>query len=207
MEQKKYETAMEKWKKDLLAALTAASPTPETPITVMPQTDTISKDILAKYPQPKIPARAVDFKTGELFELLTRPIIPFAIRGVLWDQGEAYSGNMQGVGQNIMMPAIIRSWRKYWGQGDFAWIFVQKQNGGGCALNPTDPINVGAKPFEPLPKDPPAAGYQFVEGFNLTTPPNTYLSITTDLVPGVHPINKSGYATRASREALGAVYG
>jgi sialate O-acetylesterase len=33
------------------------------------------------------------------------------------------------------------------------------------------------------------------------------MAITSDLGPGIHPINKSGYGTRASRVALGMVYG
>lgn len=210
VEQKRYETALEKWKTDIAAAI-AASPAGSPNLTnnqpVLSSTDSIDKAILKKYPQPKPPIRSADIKTGEVLEVVVRPIIPFAIRGVLWDQGESYAGIPHNIGQNLLMPALIRSWRKDWGQGDFAWIFVQKQNGGGCALNPADPVNMGAKPFEPLPKDPPAAGYQFKEGFSLPPLTNTFLTITTDLVPGVHPINKSGYATRDCRVAMGGVYG
>jgi len=209
-EQKSYEVALEEWKTDIATA-TANAPSDASNSTnnqpALSSTNSVDKAILAKFPRPKPPVRAADIQTGGQFEILVRPIIPYAIRGVLWDQGESYSGIPNGVGQSLLMPALIRSWRKDWGQGDFPWIFVQKQNGGGCALNPSDPVNLGAKPFEPLPKDPPAVGYQFVEGFGPTCPPNTFLAITSDLVPGVHPINKSGYATRDSIVALGAVYG
>lgn len=196
VQQKKYEAALARWKTDLAAALAAA------------QTDPAAQEAARKkFPEPKPPMRAADIKTGELFEKLVRPMIPYAIRGVLWDQGESFAGIRQGIGQSLVMPALIRSWRKEWGQGEFPWIFVQKQNGGGCALDPANPVNVGAKPFEPLPSAPPAQAYAFSEGYSLGNPPNAFLSITTDLVPGVHPINKSGYATRASHVALGAVYG
>lgn len=196
VQQKRYDAALAKWKTDLEAALAAA-----------PADAASTAAIRKKYPEPKPPARAADAKTGAQFELIVRPMISYAIRGVLWDQGESYSGLQHGIGQTLVMPALIRSWRKDWGQGDFPWIYVQKQNGGGCALNPEDPVNLGAKAFEALPKEPPARGYQSAEGYSSTNPANTWLSITTDLVPGVHPINKSGYATRASRVALGAVYG
>ena len=191
--QKKYEAALAGWATDLDAALAAAPAEDEA--------------VRKKYPRPQPPTRAADTKTGEYFDALVKPMMPCAIRGVLWDQGESFSGLKHGLGQSLVMPALIRSWRKDWGQGDFPWIFVQKQNGGGCALNPEESVNRGAKPFEPLPAGPPAQGYRFAEGYEPGNPANTFLSITSDLVPGVHPINKSGYATRASRVALGAVYG
>ena len=37
--------------------------------------------------------------------------------------------------------------------------------------------------------------------------PNTFLVVNSDLAPGVHPPNKSGYGTRDVQVALGAVYG
>ena len=38
------------------------------------------------------------------------------------------------------------------------------------------------------------------------TYPNTFMAISSDLGPGIHPTNKSGYAARAARVALGTVY-
>jgi sialate O-acetylesterase len=42
----------------------------------------------------------------------------FAIRGILWDQGESETA-VVGVDQYTLMGALISSWRKVWGQGDF----------------------------------------------------------------------------------------
>jgi len=62
-------------------------------------------------------------------------MIPFAIRGVLWDQGEGGT-NIADVDQDIVMAALIGQWRCDWGQGDFPWLYVQKPSGGACALDP-----------------------------------------------------------------------
>ena len=45
-------------------------------------------------------------------------MIPYGIRGVLWDQGESYTG-IRDVSQFSLMDALIRSWREEWEQGDF----------------------------------------------------------------------------------------
>ena len=42
--------------------------------------------------------------------------MPFAIRRVLWDQGESGTA-IQGVDQYTLMGALIRGWRQEWGQG------------------------------------------------------------------------------------------
>lgn len=184
---KKYETALANWQQ---AAEAAKAPgTPEA--------------------KPKEPKPFAETKTGHQFERLVRPLIPFAMRGVLWDQGEGGAiGRL--VWQPTTMAALIRSWRDAWGQGEFPWLYVQKPSGGGCALDPQNPMNAGAMPFEPLPKDVPGFSYHASlrqEGFAIAKNPNTFLVVNSDLSTGVHPPGKSAYGTRAFLMALGAVYG
>jgi sialate O-acetylesterase len=65
-------------------------------------------------------------KTSEHFENLFLPIIPYAIRGALWYQGE---GNRDyPVTYRRLLPALIADWRKHWGQGDFPFLIVQLAN-------------------------------------------------------------------------------
>ena len=78
-------------------------------------------------------------KVGHLYEAHIRPFIPYGIRGVLWDQGESGTA-ISGVDQYTLMGALIRGWRKEWGQGDFPFIYIQKPSGGGCAWDPADPV-------------------------------------------------------------------
>jgi sialate O-acetylesterase len=146
---------------------------------------------------------------GDFYDKLIRPMIPFAIRGVLWDQGEG-GVNIQGVDMPAALGALMRQWRHDWGQGDFPFLYLQKPSGGGCALNADDPINLGADPLVGLPKEPQQTfwaantrqDYQRI----MTENPNAFMVTTTDLCTGVHPHNKSGYASRDCTVALATVY-
>lgn len=51
------------------------------------------------------------------------PLVPYAIRGAIWYQGESNSG--RGKEYQTLFPAMITAWRKVWGQGDFPFLFVQ----------------------------------------------------------------------------------
>ncbi len=62
----------------------------------------------------------------ELYNGLIRPLIPFAIRGVNWYQGENNTDDPTPYRQ--LLPTLIRDWRKQWGQGDFPFQVVQLAN-------------------------------------------------------------------------------
>lgn len=187
---KAYEAALKEWTEKTAAAKAAGTPESQ---------------------WPKAPSKPRPYgqqTTGAHYDQFVRPVIPFAIRGVLWDQGEG--GSIGGIDQVSLMSGLIRAWRKNWGQGDFPWLYVKKPSGGGCALDPDNPVNRGANSFAPLPKMPPSTDYfatKHRESHRMVENPNTFLVTTTDLVGGLHPVNKSGYGTRDSLVALGAVYG
>ncbi len=145
---------------------------------------------------------------GELFETTIRPFIPYAIRGVLWDQGEGGSC-ITGVDQDKVMAALIAGWRRQWGQGDFPFLYVQKPSGGGCAYDLENPINKYADAFCPLPEEMPktADGLYRDTYVRLIQCTNAFMVTATDLVSGGHPPLKSSYGARAVRVALGGVYG
>jgi len=81
-------------------------------------------------PLPALPAWPVDplalngnpSKDTVLFNAMIHPLIPFAIRGVLWYQGESNHGDALYADR---LHALIRSWRQLWAQGDFPFYFVQ----------------------------------------------------------------------------------
>ncbi len=143
-------------------------------------------------------------KIGNLYETHIRPMLPYGIRGVVWDQGESGTA-INGVDQYTLMGALIRGWRKDFGQ-DFAFIYIQKASGGGCAWDYADPITDKGEKFAPLPKAVPNDGTYRELHVRIMNYPNTFMATSSDLGPGVHPTNKSGYAARAARVALGAVY-
>jgi hypothetical protein len=53
-------------------------------------------------------------------------VIPFAVRGIVWDQGESGTG-IAGADQSAVMPALLREWRAGWGRGDLPFIYVDKK--------------------------------------------------------------------------------
>lgn len=63
---------------------------------------------------------------GKLYKDKIKPLQPFAIRGVLWYQGET-DGNLESSALKYyeMLPALIANWRADWGQGEFPFNYVQ----------------------------------------------------------------------------------
>jgi sialate O-acetylesterase len=155
-------------------------------------------------------------KIGNLYEAHIRHFIPFAIRGVLWDQGEGGTA-IGGVDQYTLMGALIQGWRREWGMptplqaggpgGAFPFLYVQKPSGGGCAWDPTDHVTREASPFAALPPVPPSDGAYRELHIRIMQYTNTAMVISSDLGSNTHPVNKSGYGTRAARVARGMVYG
>ena len=152
-------------------------------------------------------------KPGKLFEQHLRGYVGYAMKGVLWDQGESGTA-VRGVDQYVLMGALIRGWRNEWGQGDFAFVYVQKPSGGGPAWDPKDAVTDQASKFTVKPMTGPAAEVNNPTGgasreihTRIAGYPNTFMATGSDLGAGVHPTNKSGYGARAARVALGAVYG
>ncbi|MBT4223990.1 MAG: hypothetical protein HOD72_05935 [Opitutae bacterium] len=155
---------------------------------------------------PRGPARI-----GDLYARHIEYMVPYGIRGVLWDQGESKTQIPGVADQYVVMNALITGWRKVWGQGDFHFLHVQKPSGGVCPWDPDNPVNRGAKAFSPsLPGkhfDNPNALAYHLDHVRMGTLKNAPLVTALDLGTGVHPSNKSGYGKRACRVALGSVYG
>ena len=180
--QKEYQARLKKWEAEDAAAHTT------------------------KKPEPPLEPGAATHPVGKFFEAHIRPVIPFAIRGVLWDQGEN-GPSITGTDRCMVMRALITSWRREFGQGDLPWIYVQKPSGGGCAWDPANPMNRLATPFSPLPEKMMGSGALRAQFVNLLNVPNAFMVITSDLSPGLHPPNKSGYGCRAAEIAMVAAYG
>ena len=58
-----------------------------------------------------------------LYNGMVHALVPFGIRGALWYQGE--SNRNDGLIYGKKMEALIKGWRKTWGQGDFPFYWVQ----------------------------------------------------------------------------------
>ena len=189
----KYDQDLAKWKIEAEAAKKAGKPAPRGP----------------RGPaKPGKPGETNGGKVGQLFEAFIRPYAGYAIKGVLWDQGESRT-NIVGVDQVTLMGALIGGWRKAWGQGDFPWLYVQKPSGGGCAFEYAAPIHRGAEKFAPLPAtipNNPDREYSHVAFEQIMQYPNTHMVISSDLGQGIHPPNKSAYGARAVQVAQAVAY-
>lgn len=65
------------------------------------------------------PATTVNHYTRQI-----KAIQPYAIRGVIWYQGEADASKGRD-GYDRRLAGLIEGWRKDWGQGDFPFLYVQ----------------------------------------------------------------------------------
>ncbi|MBI2844281.1 MAG: sialate O-acetylesterase [Armatimonadetes bacterium] len=67
----------------------------------------------------------IDEKTGGLYNGMIAPLIPYAIKGVIWYQGETEALWASSFEYETLFPMLIRNWREDWNQGNFPFLFVQ----------------------------------------------------------------------------------
>jgi sialate O-acetylesterase len=58
-----------------------------------------------------------------LYNGMIAPLLPYAMRGVIWYQGENNVGRERQY--RSLFPALIADWRQAWGEGNFPFLFVQ----------------------------------------------------------------------------------
>jgi len=83
-------------------------------------------------PRPKEPRKpdspdAYPQLPAILFNGMINPLIPYALKGVLWYQGES-NGSTEEDRHGLygrMFADMITDWRKRWDEGDFPFLFVQ----------------------------------------------------------------------------------
>lgn len=81
---------------------------------------------LASAPRaPRVPV-APQAVAACLFNGMVQPILPYAISGVIWYQGE--TNVSRAVQYREAFPLLISDWRKQWNQGDFPFYFCQLAN-------------------------------------------------------------------------------
>lgn len=144
-------------------------------------------DAIPTMPNVKHPLCSHGRETG-LYNGMVHPLVPFAIRGALWYQGEANRGD--GMMYHEKMKALINGWRKVWGQGDFPFYLVQLA-----------PYRYGRGPTL-LPR--------LWEAQTATLSlPNTGMAVTNDIgnVQDIHPRNKQDVGKRLALWALANAYG
>jgi sialate O-acetylesterase len=125
-----------------------------------------------------------------IYNAVINPLIPFAIQGIIWYQGESNIG--RSFQYRKTFPLLINDWRNKWNQGNFPFYFVQLAT----YTSPGDSNN-GCSWAELRESQAKA----------LTTP-NTGMVVTTDVgIPdNLHPTNKQAVGKRLAALALNNVY-
>lgn len=131
-----------------------------------------------------------------LWNGMVAPLLPYAIRGALWYQGESNSPTAS-IYRNLM-ETLITDWRDQWGMGEFPFLYVQLANIG--------------KTYDSLPA---MGGSEAVkreaQRQNLSLP-NTAMVVAIDNADpddmnNVHPKNKQSIGSRLALAAQAIAYG
>ena len=126
-----------------------------------------------------------------LYNAMIHPLIPYAIRGAIWYQGESNAG--RAYQYRTLFPAMIRAWRDRWNQGNFPFLFVQLAN------------------FMPIQPDPAESAWAELREAQLMalSLPNTGMATIIDIgeARDIHPKNKQDVGKRLAWWALVKSYG
>lgn len=87
---------------------------------------TVEQDFGVVLPIAAPPGPGNPNSLGILYDNMIAPLVPCAIRGAIWYQGESNENNASRYGE--LLARMIRNWRHVWGQGDFAFLTVQLAN-------------------------------------------------------------------------------
>lgn len=141
----------------------------------------------------KAPNRVAEKDPAFLYNGMVHPLIPYAIRGAIWYQGEA-NGNRNPYLYRTLLPTMISDWRRNWGQGDFPFLFVQ------------------LAPFDKLPLDTSGEKWAVLRESQLLTAdtvPRTAMAVITDCgdAQDVHPKMKEPVGARLALAARAIAYG
>lgn len=139
---------------------------------------------------------------SSLFNRLIKPLIPYALTGVIWYQGESEVGKA-ALNYRLYFQRLIRDWRTAWKQGPFPFFFVQSA-GYGDMEGPVVESFYGEDHHErrglPWLREGIACALRL---------PNTGMAVATDLgVPDEHiPPDKLDIGRRLALLARKRVYG
>ncbi|PWG81340.1 sialate O-acetylesterase [Pararcticibacter amylolyticus] len=128
---------------------------------------------------------------ASLFNAMIAPFTSYAVKGVLWYQGESNTGNAQEYGK--LLPALIADWRKQFGRANLPFYYVQLPNFGDAVYLPSE------------------SGSAVIREAALKTlsVPNTGMAVTIDLGEwnDIHPDNKKDVGERLALIARHFLYG
>ena len=171
----KYLADVEKWKSDSAIAKVTGKNIPRGPRNPDPVRDQHNATVL--------------------WNGMVKPLVPYAMRGALWYQGESNSPTAKIYRQ--IMETLITDWRQQWAQGSFPFIYVQLANIG--------------KTYDSLPAKGGSEAIKREAQLQNLSIPNTAMVVAIDNADSadmnnVHPKNKQEIGRRLALAALATVY-
>ncbi|QMW06281.1 sialate O-acetylesterase [Spirosoma foliorum] len=126
----------------------------------------------------------------QLFNAMLNPLIPYAIEGAIWYQGESNAGRAYQYRKTF--PLMIQDWRKHWGY-DFPFLFVQL-----ASFNSANGDSRRGSTWGEL-REAQTMTLQL---------PNTGMAVTSDIGErsDIHPKNKEDVGKRLAAEAMRIAY-
>jgi len=143
--------------------------------------------------EPKLPREvgAIQNTPTVLFNAMISPLVPYAIRGAIWYQGESNAG--RAYQYRTLFPTTIVDWRRHWNQGDFPFLFVQLAN------------------FQAVVPEPDESDWAELREAQMMTLrlPNTGMACAIDIgeATDIHPRNKQDVGKRLALAARHVAYG
>lgn len=134
--------------------------------------------------QLKKPKKEPNKTSYVLYNAMLHPIVNYTIKGAIWYQGESNSG--KAYLYRSLFPAMVKSWRDEWKQGDFPFYYVQ--------ITPHKGQNAEIREAQLM---------------SLKTIPNSGMVVTTDVgdAQNIHPIDKQTVGYRLALIARAKTYG
>jgi sialate O-acetylesterase len=132
------------------------------------------------------------WKPTELYNGMIANLIPYAIKGAIWYQGESNAD--RAYQYRTLFPDMIRNWRRDWGQGDFPFLLAQ------------------LAPFKAIQDKPSESSWaELREAQELTTKtlPRVGMAVITDVgdEKDIHPKKKEPVGARLAIAARRIAYG
>lgn len=144
-------------------------------------------DFTKRAPSKPAPPSESPQKPSALYNAMIHPLVPYALRGALWYQGESNAGRHSEY--HALFSAMITNWRAQFAQGDFPFYWVQLSN------------------FQ----NPDAREWAFLREAQTKTLslPATGQAVSIDVgdIKDIHPRNKQAVGRRLARLALARTYG
>ncbi len=132
------------------------------------------------------------WRPTELYNGMIAPLIPYAIKGAIWYQGESNAGRAEQY--RTLFADMIRCWRRDWNQGDFTFLSVQ------------------LAPFNPIKDQPDESSWAELREAQLLSTrilPKVGTAVITDVgdPKNIHPTKKRPVGERLALAARAIAYG